>query len=60
MHRMKIYLNMTEHCLLGIALWTSDIKDPVYVRAEGDFTNRIFHVTSPYNDLVHGRYVIKQ
>ena len=45
---------------LIIVSCTSDMKDAVYVRAEGEFINRIFHVRSAKNDSVHGRSVVRQ
>ena len=38
------------------------LKDSVYVRPEGEFINRVFHVASvsAKNDLLHGRSVVRQ
>ena len=34
-----------------IVLGTSDIKDVLYIRVEGEFMNRIFHVPTAYNPM---------
>ena len=53
-------LVMDINIIKFIVLCTSDIKDSVYGRAEGEFTNKSFDVTSAKNDLGQGRSVVKQ